>query len=322
MTKRPVKAFISYSHRDKSMLDRLHTHLAMLRRDGGVAEWQDREIKAGSALDREIEVALQNCDVFLALVSADYLDSRYCYEKELGIAIARHDAGLMRVVPIIVEPCDWQSSPLQTFKALPQDGKPVSEWTNENNAWLDVVTELRRLISEHESETAQAEGAALASRTNLASRYRIKKTFDKIDRDDFRREAYETIRSYFESAVAELNRIEDIRGRYEAMSQAAFTCTVLNRLVKGGSGDEAHITVRTGARTLFGAAFGDISYCFAPAADDNTSHGGFSVDADSYRLFLKSNDFGSSARDRVLSPREAAEILWFQFIEQAGISYD
>lgn len=317
-----MKAFISYSHRDKAMLDRLHTHLAMLRRDGGVAEWQDRQIEAGGTFDREIEAALEQSDVFLALVSADYLASRYCYEKELAFAIAQHDEGLMRVVPIIIEPCDWQSSPLQKFKALPLDGKPVSDWTNQNNAWLDVVTELRRVVSEHGGEASFTQNASSGSQAEPSSKYRLKRTFDKIDRDDFRREAYETVRSYFESAIKELNQIENIRGRYETMSQAAFTCTVLNRLIKGGSGDEAHITVRTGARTLFGSAFGDISYTFTPSADDNTSHGGFSVDADSYRLFLRFNDFGGGTRDRVLSSKEAAEILWLQFVEQAGISHD
>ncbi len=51
-----VKAFISYSHRDEKALERLHTHLATLRREGKISTWYDREIQAGQEIDREIEI--------------------------------------------------------------------------------------------------------------------------------------------------------------------------------------------------------------------------------------------------------------------------
>ena len=53
-----MKAFISYSHRDRDALDRLHTHLAVLRSDGRLDEWFDREILAGSEIDAEIQERL------------------------------------------------------------------------------------------------------------------------------------------------------------------------------------------------------------------------------------------------------------------------
>src|SRR4029077_7550258 len=142
-----VKAFISYSHRDEPLLERLHVHLAMLRRDGGISQWYDRDIRAGGTIDREVATQLESCELFLALVSPDFLNSGYCYEKEMKRAIQRHDAGGLVIVPVILEPCDWRASPLSQFKAVPKDGKPISEWTNPNTAFLDVVTELRRLVT-------------------------------------------------------------------------------------------------------------------------------------------------------------------------------
>ena len=114
-----MKAFISYSHKDSWALDRLHTHLSMLRRTGGIEEWYDREILAGGELDSEIVVQLEAADIFLLLVSPDFLASDYCYEKEMTRALERHDAGEAHVVPIIIEPCDWKCSPLHRLKALP-----------------------------------------------------------------------------------------------------------------------------------------------------------------------------------------------------------
>ena len=136
-----MKAFISYSHKDDVALERLHTHMAVLRREGRLDAWFDREILAGGDLDAEIVEQLESCGLFLLLVSPDFLASDYCVDREMERALERHHAGEAQVVPIIVEPCDWKSTPLRKLKALPRDGKPISEWMNENNAYIDVVKE-------------------------------------------------------------------------------------------------------------------------------------------------------------------------------------
>ena len=64
-----MKVFISYSHKDESTLERLHTHLAVLRRDGRIDEWFDREILAGGEIDAEIAERLDSSRLFLLLVS-------------------------------------------------------------------------------------------------------------------------------------------------------------------------------------------------------------------------------------------------------------
>lgn len=74
--------FISYAHADRKALDRLHIHLAPLRREGAIRAWSDREITAGELLDPAIAGSLENSDLFVALLSPDYLHSRYCYELE------------------------------------------------------------------------------------------------------------------------------------------------------------------------------------------------------------------------------------------------
>ena len=178
-----MKVFISYSHRDENALNDLHTHLAMLRRESLIDQWYDRKILPGDRIDREIEENLESCNLFLALVSPDFLNSNYCYETEMQRAIEKHEQGDMRVIPLIIEPCDWKSSPLSQFKSLPKDGKPVSEWNNPNSAYLDIVTELRRIVRDEQfitneqvlNQTSQFEPA-------VQERYRIRKDFDEIDR--------------------------------------------------------------------------------------------------------------------------------------------
>lgn len=320
-----MKAFVSYSHRDEAMRERFDTHLTMLRREGSISDWYDRRIVAGGRIDEEVKRQLDSSQIFLALVSPDFLSSGYCYDKEMARAIERDAAGEMAIVPIILEPCDWLASPLGKFKAIPRDGKAISEWTNKNTAWLEVVTELRRFVQSASAAAPHAQATVATSVGNapapkgvkVPSKYRVKKTFDRIDRDDFRSAAYEAIRDYFEKAIKELDGVDDLRARYQAIGPNSFTCTVVNRLMKHGRGGEAHITVHASPHAMLGEIF----YSFAPHAPTNTANGGFSIDADDYHLFLRPTMFFDDHRNRTWSPQEAATRLWQEFLEQAGITH-
>jgi TIR domain len=318
-----ANAFISYSHRDEKALDRLHTHLAMLHRENLITAWYDRKILAGDDFGREISSHLADSDLFLALVSPDFLASNYCYEQEMENALKRHADGTLRVIPIILEPCDWESSPLGKLKALPKDGKPISTWTNENVAYFDVVTELRRLIGTTEKNlndpTAKPQGPSSSAASQPSRRYRIKRDFDSIDRDKFRRQAFAIIEEYFRRSIDELNAIGDpIRAHFENMGSGAFTCTVLN---KASRTKEAHITVRNGDDDSFGRDA--IVYSFS-RRERSSANGFIHVEANEYELYLKSDGFGfRRAQDSEhLSAEEAADGLWREFISHAGIEHE
>jgi len=120
-----MKAFISYSHKESWALERLRIHLAPLRGEGKIAECFDQKIPAGDDIDREVMSQLESCGLFIALVSPDFLASDPC-KTELESALERREAGNLQIVPIIVEPCGWQATPLGEIKALPRDGKPVT----------------------------------------------------------------------------------------------------------------------------------------------------------------------------------------------------
>lgn len=310
---RQLRAFISYSHVDEHALERLTKHLAMLRRDKVISEWFDQKIGAGGDIDATISQRLEQCDLFIALVSVDFLDSHYCYEREMERALELHEKGSLRVVPVIVGPCDWQSSPLGKLKALPKDGKPVSDWTNKDTAWLDVVKQLRNLATDVESGEPVNPKASPAKRTS--AKYRAKKDFDDLDRMEFRDNAFAAIRDYFKRASAEINEVEDIKSKFTNMADDAFGCTVVNR-----ARDRAvsHITVYSCGSRL---SFGDISFSFQERAPPNTANGWMQIEADDYNLHLKYNDMFRSDDNQKLSPHQAAEILWRYFVERAEISY-
>jgi hypothetical protein len=143
-----LKLFYSYSTKDEELRDELEAHLSLLRRQGIVEEWHFRNIVAGRNFEDDIDKNLETADVVLLLVSADFLHSEYCWNREMKRALERQSLGEARVIPIIVRPCDWSDAPFAKLEALPRDGKPVTKWENRDEAWTDVAKGLKASIEE------------------------------------------------------------------------------------------------------------------------------------------------------------------------------
>ncbi len=314
-----MKAFISYSHKDEDALDQLHTHLTPLQRDGLIDTWFDRDILGGSGIDSTVDEELQSCELFLPLVSPNFLASDYCVEREMQQALKRHEAGEIRIVPIIVEPCDWASSALRKLKALPRDGKPISDWTNPNHAYLDIVEELRRIVAAGKVATRPNPKPAIPkpdiAAQNTAQRYRVQRDFDEIDRINFREATFETIRDYFQKATDEIDTIDGLRGRFTSNQSDAFSCIVVNKARNQGT---ANIAVFCRSDNI---GFGDISYSFSERAMSDSIHGSFRIESDEYELYLCPM-LGFNDGNERLSPIDAAKHLWAEFLQQAGVIYD
>ena len=146
-----IEVFLSYSHADEGHLLEVVKHLDLLRREGLIEPWYDRQIEAGADLHAEIEAKLNSAHVYLLLVSPDFVYSDYCYDKEMKKAMERHGEGSATVIPAILRPCDWQSAPFGKLQAVPRDGQPVTEHDNHDRAYLEIAHAVRRV-----AETAGA----------------------------------------------------------------------------------------------------------------------------------------------------------------------
>ena len=142
------QAFISYTHRDERYADRLRTALAVLKSQGLLEDWHDRRIQPGAEWETEIDKHLGSVDLVLLLVTPEFLASEYAFGIEVARALERHEHGDAIVVPVIVRACDWMHSPLGKLQALPTDGKPIANWKNRDDAWLNVAQGIRRVVEE------------------------------------------------------------------------------------------------------------------------------------------------------------------------------
>lgn len=313
-----MKAFISYSHKDENYLERLKVHLAQMKREGIIAEWTDKEIHAGSSLDNEINNALATSEIFLALVSPDYIASNYCYEKEFETAQKMQDEDQLMIVPIIVEPCDWQKTPFGKLKALPKDGKAISEWTNPNNAFLNVIEELRRLTV---AKTFSSNELLNVAPSQVVRNYKVKKNFSEVDKYNFKEISYEEIKNYFRASITELDSLENLQARFTNEDKGFFTCLISNR----ANNQSSFLTVQAGSDGQ--RHFGDLSYSFSEQIITNSIQMGkvFKIDNDDYEQFWtkSSQGFGFSSQSTSrLTAHQVAEEIWNEFISEVGVSVD
>jgi internalin A len=147
-----LRAFISYSHKDEILRAELEVHLKLLHRRGRLELWTDRRISAGTGWKGQIDENLDRAELILLLVSADFVASDYCYDIEMTRALARHQAGTARVVPIIIRDVAWRSAPFGMLMALPTDGKAVATWGSgeygRDTAWKTVAEGIEKVLTE------------------------------------------------------------------------------------------------------------------------------------------------------------------------------
>lgn len=123
--KRLIKIFYSYAHVDWRMQKNLHQALRPLRRTRRfeVQEWYDGCIRPGSEWEPNIIENLKNADVILLLLTPAFIDSKYCYEKELEYALQRHRQGVVRIIPVLLRDVAWRDRKFSPFQAIPREEK-------------------------------------------------------------------------------------------------------------------------------------------------------------------------------------------------------
>ncbi len=310
-----ITAFVSYSHRDETFRNELETHLSMLKREGLISVWHDRRITAGTDIDRAISTQLEEAKLVLLLVSPYFLASDYCYESEMSRALERHDAGLARVVPIIVNPCEWQRTPFGRLRATPPDGQPITKYPNVHDAYQAIAADVREVIADlgvspsaNFAEVADAESSVpVPPDSPRSSNLRIKKQFTEHDEDVFLDEVFEYVANFFETSMDELqDRNPEIQTRFRRIDANHFTAAVYRAGEK-----QASCRVWIGAEHARG-----VLYSTDDTGGDTSYNECLSVTNDGQMLSLRPMMgllLGGTGQEQFSQPG-AAEYFWAAFI--------
>lgn len=318
-----VTVFFSYSHRDEELRDELETHLSILKHQRVIDTWHDRRIGAGDEFDGKISEHLERADIILLLVSSYFLDSDYCYNLEMTRAMQRHEEGSARVIPVILRPCHWQMAPFGKLLAVPDDGKPVSKYPDQHDAFLEVTkaiekaaAELQKLPGKHGSLQPEASTQvqdiphAVITQDIRSSNLRVKKKFSDREKDVFLEKGFEYIAKFFENSLRELSvRDPNIETAYRRVDSNHFSAVIYD---DGTAVSQCKIWL--GRRHAFE---GGIAYSNSIDSNDSSLNESLAVDDDGYSLFL-TPVFGSfyhaSNEPTLMTYQGGAEHFWSIFV--------
>jgi TIR domain len=316
-----ASVFFSYSHKDEDLRNELEVHLSSLKRHGVISTWHDRRITVGTELGSAIDGNLSAADVILLLVSPDFINSDYCYEKEMDRAMERHKSGAARVIPVILRPCDWHSLPFGKLLATPTDGKPVTKWADRDEAFLNVVQAIKAALNvlgqkpSRPTPVVRAETRPWVESVKeslsgpRSSNLRVKKEFTDLDRDRFQHEGFEFIAKFFENSMQELVvRNPGLDQTFRRIDVNRFTAAIYQNGQK----------ICRGSASIGDGLMGRDSIAYS--MDDNPQHGSMneSVSAknDDQSLYFQALGLQSGgSRDKQKLPAQgAAELFWELFI--------
>ncbi len=314
-----VKVFFSYSHYDKTIRDELEKHLAVLKREKEIETWHDRRITAGEDFEKAIDQNLVESQIILLLVSPNFLASEYCYSNELKKALEMREEGIAKVIPIIIDHCDWRNTPLRTLLACPQDGKPIVDFENPNKAYSQVTKEIRKiikgiLVSQPKPEIGRVEigdsapfSESNATITNIlrSSNLRLKKDFTDYEKDTFKDEAFEYMSKFFKNSLEELEKRNlGITYIYKPETNKFYVT-----IYRNGS-EIAGCLIRNRTDNHFGSGI-----TYSTNKSNNSINCSLVIEDDGYSLFLKPQ-IGTLGDEYTYSKKGASEFYWNMLIER------
>ncbi|MDQ2715262.1 MAG: TIR domain-containing protein [Chloroflexota bacterium] len=147
--------YYCYAREDRAPGEELKKHLSTLVGQGLITMWDDDEIQAGAQWQQENSDHLNTADIILLLVSPDLLTSKKLYTQVLSQAFARHERKEAVLIPVLLRPIDLEGTVISKLKALPSNSKPVTKWSNRDEAYADIAKGIRQVISTFRTKRGQ-----------------------------------------------------------------------------------------------------------------------------------------------------------------------
>jgi internalin A len=149
LEKIPRKVFVSYSSLDRVHLINFINHLISLKREELIEPWDDRQLVPGESWDEAIIEELDKAEIVILLLTVNFLNSTYIWQKELEQALKKGK----KIIPIYVDYCTWElEGKINNIQGLkvnlgPTEKVPVLKFPNHHEGWVQVINQIRAIIS-------------------------------------------------------------------------------------------------------------------------------------------------------------------------------
>lgn len=136
-----------YTLADKDVMLHLLQYLNPLKEDLNVSIWHDDPINPGQPLKTYLESRIHHTDLFLLLVSDNFMNSQFITQNEFKAIIDRHKDNESKVIPILIDNCQWDVDlalgdyvfNLKELQVLPEGGNFIGERDSSDDVYKHVA---------------------------------------------------------------------------------------------------------------------------------------------------------------------------------------
>ena len=143
----PIDVFYCASNADETIVAEMQKSLAVLKNSGFIRERSYETTVPGRSISDTAKTSMERSDILAFFLSPDFLGSPECMEQwEYAGNLAASNSNVFRV-PIIIRQCPWRGlfadeDPMP----LPKDGRPISSFDDEDEAWLQVYNGIKQIV--------------------------------------------------------------------------------------------------------------------------------------------------------------------------------
>ncbi|MBM1107287.1 TIR domain-containing protein [Aurantibacter crassamenti] len=171
---RKTNIYAIYAWEDKNVLLQIKQSLSALEENQSITIWDDDPILTGQDWKPKVHSRMDFADIFLLLVSTDFMKSKFIQQIEFKNIIDQYKANDAVVIPVLVDDCQWQIDfksdeydfNLNELQVLPHQRKSIENWSLPEEAFSDIAKDFRQIIADVRGETVENEVVEKEPTTN------------------------------------------------------------------------------------------------------------------------------------------------------------
>ena len=138
-----AKIVVLYDEQDQPSADTLSKHLTVLRMTGKIDLYNVHSGIANTPVLLTAQKAIDAAHFVFVLISPNIFNNNALW---LTTTLSAVDAG-KRIIPIRLEKADLEGTPIAELRGLPAMGKTISDYSNSDQAFSEIVSEIKRLLA-------------------------------------------------------------------------------------------------------------------------------------------------------------------------------